>query len=920
MDVQDKTPLSADAKRCKRLRTTAAARLTTYRNRAIAILFKPRDETSVAALEEALDVFDHLYGELTVCHEALCEELTDEQWPHEEDLFQRHLKLAMEFRQKCNAWLNPTTSDEASTADRIPAASVGKDAAMTADEAALDTSAADHRRRSTVLPQESGRTDVPTGFPEHLVTDDRRLTEDPPMADVPCSVTTVADRLPAVTPQARSLLLPSSQSPLLPPRHAQLSPAAAPFVPRRTTDDSVPRPVSDLVIPVAASNTDMYVPRGRSGTPMSLSPSCMANPGSSRLNVSHEPTRNVCSPQAYLNANDPDLNVSFPDDCMPQGQLGQRAPPCHSPLHAFTDPLLTALSLPKPDLIPFSGNVAEYQLFISSFDSRIGNRLSSPIDKLHYLHQFLRGEARELISGCFHLFDSGYAEARRLLDREYGDPYKTSCEFVRQISDCAAIKSGDPRALRKFAMLLNKCLQAMRHVSHMNVLDHPSTMLTAVRKLPSYLQNKWLERVYDISHYATPNFAQLVEFVVRASDVANDPVYGKHSVARAEPSQSESRPKKLTNLAASAKPDVRTCDCCGQKGHDAPGQCPTFKAKSAEERMELKALNRCFGCLGQGHYVNRCRNRMECRKCFKKHPTCLHVDGFTMPNRAPVKRAPEHNVAAIDTDFQTESADPAAEIEEASGTCTACKDVDGCVDACTTDTKGCKSTTFHPVIPVKISQSNGKQVTVYCLYDSGSSGCFVSDRLCDEMNLSTTDTQLRLRTMHGSEVSRVRAVNDLIVSDLNGENEIRLPRAFSCSEIPVELGCIPTPSQLNAYPCFDEVAPNLPPTLNRESVDLLIGTNCPAALEPLEVASSASCPLIAVRLRHGWTIMGPMSSNTNCSTSHSFRVIHKEVMTPTPFRNSLKQSSTNAPQIPMTSPCLLKKKDFFNSSTPIPSL
>ena len=291
--------------------------------------------------------------------------------------------------------------------------------------------------------------------------------------------------------------------------------------------------------------------------------------------------------------------------------LGQRAPssPIHTnaPLHAHPTalprmhasvsqpssshsirdanfyPLLTALSLPKPEIVKFSGNVAEYQLFVSSFDARIASRVSSPMDKLYFLHQNTEGEARDLIAGCFHLLDEGYAEARRLLDREYGDPFKTSTEFVRQISDFSLIPQDDARALRKFATLLNKCLQAMRHVRHLSVLDHPSTLLVTVSKLPDYLQNKWRECVYEISRFATPTFEQLVQFVVRASDIANDPVFGKSPCVPSDSKPITSEPS-LMNFSISAKlVDLVVCVCCGETGHSLK-HCPTIKAKSVDEK------------------------------------------------------------------------------------------------------------------------------------------------------------------------------------------------------------------------------------------------------------------------------------------------------------------------------------------------
>ena len=44
----------------------------------------------------------------------------------------------------------------------------------------------------------------------------------------------------------------------------------------------------------------------------------------------------------------------------------------------------------------------------------------SDYDKLYYLNQYLKGEARELISSCMYMdATQGHAEAVKLLDNEY---------------------------------------------------------------------------------------------------------------------------------------------------------------------------------------------------------------------------------------------------------------------------------------------------------------------------------------------------------------------------------------------------------------------------------------------------------------------------------------------------------------------
>ena len=107
-------------------------------------------------------------------------------------------------------------------------------------------------------------------------------------------------------------------------------------------------------------------------------------------------------------------------------------PKAHSPsisysLESALDPLLTALTMPRHELLSFEGDITRYQAFIAGFDLRVGGKHVSDEEKLHILHTYLKGEPRELIGGCFHMHPSaGYNEARRLLAKAYGDLYKLS--------------------------------------------------------------------------------------------------------------------------------------------------------------------------------------------------------------------------------------------------------------------------------------------------------------------------------------------------------------------------------------------------------------------------------------------------------------------------------------------------------------
>ncbi len=84
----------------------------------------------------------------------------------------------------------------------------------------------------------------------------------------------------------------------------------------------------------------------------------------------------------------------------------------------------------------------------------------------------------------------GYAEARQLLEMEYGDLYRLSMVYIGNIHDWPVIKPYDGAALKKFAMFLSKCENAMPCMSYLSVLDHFPNILSVVEKFPQYPENK----------------------------------------------------------------------------------------------------------------------------------------------------------------------------------------------------------------------------------------------------------------------------------------------------------------------------------------------------------------------------------------------------------------------------------------------
>ena len=153
------------------------------------------------------------------------------------------------------------------------------------------------------------------------------------------------------------------------------------------------------------------------------------------------------------------LFTPSPTAPLPQ-PIGQH-PQQHQFAHAESQPatlheLLATLSLPQGEVPPFSGDPMDYHAFMNAFRSRIVSKTSNAADLLYYLHQYVRGEARECILGCLQMSpEAGFSEALALLENEYGNPYRISCAYTDKISRWGPIKADDQVGLKAFHSFLN---------------------------------------------------------------------------------------------------------------------------------------------------------------------------------------------------------------------------------------------------------------------------------------------------------------------------------------------------------------------------------------------------------------------------------------------------------------------------------
>ncbi|XP_053270268.1 uncharacterized protein LOC128427193 [Pleuronectes platessa] len=124
----------------------------------------------------------------------------------------------------------------------------------------------------------------------------------------------------------------------------------------------------------------------------------------------------------------------------------------------------------------------------------------------------------------------------------------------------------------------------------------------------------------------------------------------------------------------------------------------------------------------------------------------------------------------------------------------------------------------------------------------------------NKLNLQGRKSNILLRTMGQRKVVETSIVSGLEVTGLHGTDFCDLPCVYTQKTMPVHKGNIPHQNDINQWHHLKNI--HLP-ELDCE-IELLIGSDVPKALEPLQVIRSVGDGPYAVKTMLGWTVNGPL--------------------------------------------------------------
>ena len=359
-------------------------------------------------------------------------------------------------------------------------------------------------------------------------------------------------------------------------------------------------------------------------------------------------------------------NVNIPEGDTQNGR--------NSPLTNQNDYLAVIVqqNIRKDNPRKFSGCPLTYQEFLLDYQQCTAGLRGDPRACLNILRNMVEGKALQSINRSFVASNPQDAlrEALDILERSYGTARKQVRAQIEELKKRPSV-SATEAGLLEFEGELIRCYRIMERCNRTHKLEEEGFLRAMLRKLPQYMQDKWESKVDDLRERGEdvePSFQDLVMVVrrehrrktgdinqwreedkqqkkkepkkdpklakVNATKVGGTPTGTGASVNNQDsgqnnPGPSSRRPKKPI-----------TCPCGLQAPHATLDHCPAYRqATDLDQRRGLiREHNRCFRCLGSGHFAKRCRKAGPCgvNNCGRSHHPSLHAGrGSGGPPGAP---------------------------------------------------------------------------------------------------------------------------------------------------------------------------------------------------------------------------------------------------------------------------------------------
>ena len=391
-----------------------------------------------------------------------------------------------------------------------------------------------------------------------------------------------------------------------------------------------------------------------------------------------------------------------------------------------------------------------------------------------------------------------------------------------------------------------------------------------VRRLPSYLINKWGDVSYSIrENGGSPRLSDLAKFVKRQAAIKNDPGFvverrfqRSDLIAKVSGVHTDRQTSNyVTDMTAlgdtdgfqkTPKHNLDECPRCS--GRHELTECGEFQSDEIQARWNIVKLHRlCHVCLKPGHMRSHCQSRIFCQcGADRRHHKLLH----NPPRRfgGLVAQESHSSVKAVLSDTR-ETVEGSQQRERS-------RSVEQYATA-TKTTASSKTILLH-VVPVRVIAPQGNSITTYGLLDNASRGTIISKDIANILCLEGQKELVSVNTIMEKTEEKFEFVRFQLQSAKGVGEIIDVEEGLVSERFNISEKCLPKDIDRTCHPHLRDIEI---PEVDVKKVSVLIGKDVDYAHDVVEERKpgSSRSQLKGVRGALGWvitgTVQGARSSN-----------------------------------------------------------
>ena len=274
----------------------------------------------------------------------------------------------------------------------------------------------------------------------------------------------------------------------------------------------------------------------------------------------------------------------------------------------------------------FSGNIIDWRHYYNIFVKLIHIRTDlTDIQKLHYLHSSLSGEALNVIKSI-PITHENYAVAIDVLKNRYDSKLIVSAHHIGNVLGVKSVQPDSRVSISRFIDEITANINALNSLNlHVNTFEM-ILVQHLTQKLDTQTCRLWKE---GLSDERLPDFNNFIKFLNNRRQVLQnlDSVpssISKVNVSDKSPYRRAIKPISINRTAFHARIVNNICQLCKAKHRLI--ECPQFVAITPLERKNILIKNKlCLNCMRTGHDFAHCPSKFSCRTCAKRHHTMIHI-------------------------------------------------------------------------------------------------------------------------------------------------------------------------------------------------------------------------------------------------------------------------------------------------------